>query len=148
MSYSNGRILCEAAYAQGKMLDHSGFGLPRGISPSDIDMTIDNNGQTLVVELSSQQSDWNNIAIGQRKTYEQLVHYGRGSVVALLAKHSTPREQSIKTASNAIRSVHVMWWHTGSVLIAPDPMQATLKQFVDSWFAGRNSFFTNRLRVA
>jgi len=53
-----GEIIAEQAYAQGKMLDHSGWTgfLPRNITPSDIDMVIANGQSMMLIEWSSRSS--------------------------------------------------------------------------------------------
>ncbi len=89
-----GEIYCESAYARGKMLNHSNLsqGLPRGMSPSDIDAVIDNNGKLLFMEYSSQFSCWADLKPGQRKLYEHIVEAGKGMQMAILVHHAIPPE--------------------------------------------------------
>ena len=53
--FQRGGIYREAAYALGKMLNHSEWygKLARGITASDIDFVIDANGRIIFGELSS-----------------------------------------------------------------------------------------------
>lgn len=86
---TRGRIYAPDAYARAKMLDHSVWGdlLPRLITPSDVDMVIDNrHGFILLCELSRQVSDWKNIKIGQREVYEHLIKDTRHMAVLLSHK--------------------------------------------------------------
>lgn len=91
-----GAILVETAYAQGKMLDCSGWGdLPRGITPSDVDLVFDNAGRILFCELSTQCDKWEDLKRGQRMLYEELVVDARHC--AVLLRHSTPTDEQINT---------------------------------------------------
>lgn len=92
-----GGIYNEAAYAQGKMLDHSAwFGkLPRGITPSDVDFCFDNAGNKLLCELSSKHNAWKSLDVGQRRLYESFV--SAEDTTAVLLKHSVPKERQINT---------------------------------------------------
>lgn len=113
----NGSIIIEEAYAQGKMLDHSGWRhtLPRNITPSDIDMCIDNNGVILLVELSSQTDNWNDLKRGQALLYENLVWAGCGNIKAALAYiHPAPGKQ-IDTVKDVI-SFSVMCRQHGKIV--------------------------------
>lgn len=75
MSKSGGAILIEEAYAAGKMLDHSEWQniLPRGITPSDIDMFIESHGMFLWCELKYGYCRWNNLSVGQRIAFRKLM---------------------------------------------------------------------------
>lgn len=90
---SRGSIMVEGAYAQGKMLDNSGWNiLPRSVTPSDCDMQFfDNNGHILLAEFSSNNTHWWQLKTGQRRGYESLVCLNDGTPVrciACLCKHS------------------------------------------------------------
>ena len=95
MSGSGGKILWEHAYAQGKMLDHSSWDLPRNITPSDVDMFFDNRGSIVYCEVSSQCVSWQQLEQGQRWGYESII---KGtSDLAVLCKHSVAVDKQIDT---------------------------------------------------
>lgn len=97
-----GSIYAEAAYAQGKMLDHSSWNsiLPRLITPSDIDMAIDNRGEILFIEVSSSTPNWYEIPKGQRRLYESLLRNSTGNQAAALVRHSVPKDRQINTRTD------------------------------------------------
>lgn len=105
---TSGKILSEEAYAQGKMLDNSEWGdvLPRGITPSDVDLVFDNKRHLLVCEVSRITNRWEEIATGQREMYSSIVL--RDRAMAAIVKHSIPVDRQIKTASD-IESFSVMF---------------------------------------
>lgn len=115
-----GRIIVEQAYAQGKMLDHSGWDLPRG-SLSDMDAIVtqhgiiqnstfmDNNGRMLFIEFSSKHKHWAYLDEGQRRGYASIVRIGKGQVFAALAYHQVPINKQIKSAVDVI-SYQLMYW--------------------------------------
>ena len=109
MTIIKGQIHHIQAYAQGKMLDHKDWNLPRNIKPSDIDMFIDNNGQLLFIELSSSKTAWQQIQDAQRKAYAAIVAMGRGGCMAVLATHNVPTDRQINTVKD-INSFHLMMW--------------------------------------
>jgi hypothetical protein len=105
-----GAIHNEAAYALGKMLDHSAWQrgtrvLPRGITGSDLDVVFgrqaqdefrevsavfDNNGRALLAEFSSSTTLWRFLSVGQKWVYETML---RGSPhVAVLCRHKVKAE--------------------------------------------------------
>lgn len=106
-----GSIRTHAAYAQGKMLDHSRWSgvLPRLITPSDIDIVFDDarNCRVCFCELSRSSSTWIGISTGQRRLYSRLVASGHGKVFAVLLKHCTPVSNDIDTYSG-VESFQVM----------------------------------------
>jgi hypothetical protein len=87
------------------MLDHSGWQLSGGISPSDIDFVIERFGRFLFVEVSAQADTLAGLRTGQRKLYSALAGLGRGNAVAI-ARHSVPAGQLIDTFAD-IESVGV-----------------------------------------
>ena len=100
-----GSIISQEAYARGKMLDHSAWRntLPRNITPSDIDMVIDNNGIILMIELSSKTDRWHLLSRGQRLLYENIVWAGQGNIKAALALiHPEPPDKQIDTVNDII----------------------------------------------
>ncbi len=85
-----GAIMREIAYSQGKMLSHEGWGLPRGISPSDIDMAVDSAGYVLFVELwrGWGASGWLSHHLkGQRRLYLNIAR-ASDKFAVVLARHS------------------------------------------------------------
>lgn len=94
---TQGEIMCEMAYAQGKMLNNSGwYGvLPRNITPSDIDMVIDNNGDCLFCEISRHNNEWTQLGPGQLWLYKNMIDFSRS--IAVLWKHSVPQDEQIDT---------------------------------------------------
>lgn len=99
-SHQRGAVYKEDAYAQGKMLDHSSwshgpFPLPRGITPSDIDMVCDNAGRILLVEISSSKRDWRELDRGQRLAYINAISGTRH--IAVLCSHNVPKTRMINT---------------------------------------------------
>jgi hypothetical protein len=110
-----GAVHVEQAYAQGKMLNHADWSevLPRRITPSDVDMAIDNDGAVILCELSTQCSNWKDIPKGQIKLYEALV---KNTVhIAVLAYHRVPPDREINTRRD-FQSIQVMLHSDGMVL--------------------------------
>jgi len=132
---NRGVIRCEEAYAQGKMLDNSAWNyLPRGITPSDIDLVFDNAGRMLICELSRHHARWGALrkhAPGQVSLYEILVR--RGCTAALL-KHSVPSTQTI-CSRNDIDSFAIMKRNGDGLFISEKPRDGSeWPAFVDDWF--------------
>jgi len=110
---SKGNIICEQAYAQGKMTDSSSWygKLPRMITPSDFDMMIteregivnsnnimfDNNGKVLFVEFNKESAAWDKLSTGQKRAYRNLVNIGQGKIYAALAKITPEPNKKIDT---------------------------------------------------
>jgi hypothetical protein len=106
-----GKIYDLVAYAQGKLVDCSGWAdrekygqdvLPRKITPSDIDVVFnpgtfmfDNAGHVLLAELSTQTNIWSKTSYGQYLSAQSLVKAGQGKIASVLAYHQTPKEQLI-----------------------------------------------------
>lgn len=102
-----GKIYCREAYAQAKMLDHSGWNgvLPRGITPSDIDMVIDNEGLVLFVEFSSKTASWHTLkskSYGQWKLHRNLVWNGRGTQFSALCHLQPEPDKDINSMTDVI----------------------------------------------
>lgn len=98
MSISGGRILSQEAYAQGKMLDHSSWRLARGITPSDIDWTVDSNGFVLFAEFQRGVASFSGMSIGQRRMYSSLLNR-QGCAVAICG-HNVPASRAIDTMND------------------------------------------------
>lgn len=107
MSQSGGAIMFREAYAQGKMLDHSGWHLARGVTPSDIDMVVESYGCFLFAELTKNGCDWSNLKTGQRILYESLARIP-GNHVVCLARHSVPSGEQVDTYED-IEAASVRW---------------------------------------
>lgn len=107
MSQSGGSIICQEAYAQGKMLDHSGWNLARGVTPSDIDMVVESYGCFLFIELTKGCCDWSNLKTGQRILYDSLAKIP-GNHVVCLARHSVSSGRYVDTYMD-IEAALVRW---------------------------------------
>lgn len=101
MSNSGGRILSEQAYAQGKMLDSSGWQgvLARGITPSDIDWVVESSGCYLFAEFSRDTFEICGLSRGQEIAYTRLSQIAGGHAVAV-CKHSVPTTRAIDTKAD------------------------------------------------
>lgn len=110
MSASNGRIMVEQAYAQGKMLDHSGLNLHHGISPMDFDSVIERNGYFLVVEFTRKEPSWDNLDTGQYRAFREAVK--KPGFLLILARHSVPQSQAIETHKDV--DEFTAWWDGGA----------------------------------
>ena len=131
MSGSEGKIVVEQAYAQGKMLDHSGFKhLPRGITPSDIDMVIDSAGDVMFCELSRNHNRWKALNYGQRLLYENLCISGQ-HICALLT-HSVNPTLAIRTHAD-IDSYHVMFAVNREIHTSPVRFGFSWPEFAQDW---------------
>jgi hypothetical protein len=111
---SKGAIYAEQAYAQGKMLDHSEWFsiLPRGITPSDIDMVLDNRGRMIFVELTTKYEMFEDLSTGQRILHEGLAKCGKH--VSVLGWHDVPSSRQINTFSD-ISKVSLMFACDGKI---------------------------------
>ena len=145
MTDQRGWIFAEDAYAQGKMLDHTGWRslLPRRITPSDIDVAFDNNAQVIFTELSRFHSDWRALKPGQRMLYENVIK--GGAHCACLVKHSVPDAVQINTRSD-VETFHVMIWDYGLVYSSIFPGKHWAK-FVLDWFTGENGALFVRRKI-
>ncbi|WP_417848383.1 hypothetical protein [Thalassoglobus sp.] len=104
---TKGKIYSREAYAQAKMLDHSlWYGvLPRNITPSDIDMIIDNDGLILFVEFSSKTASWHTLksfSYGQWKCHRNLVFNGQGKQFSALCKIKPKPDEDINSMTDII----------------------------------------------
>lgn len=132
MSQSGGAILCEAAYAQGKMLNHSGWSgvLARGITPSDIDFYVESSGCYLFAEFSRECVDIDCLSRGQELAYRRLSRRPNGDAVAV-CKHSVPTNRAIDTKLDVEACTVYFASGTKSVLICNEQWQ----QLVEKWAA-------------
>lgn len=133
-----GEIYSLEAYARGKLLDHSGWCevLPRGITPSDIDFVMDNNGRVLLGELNSRSCEWSLLPFGQRKVYESLVGAGAGNIVAVCCQHAIPSEgEKINTVTDVLRFQWLYLNREGYVVPSRVCDGSLWVRFVYNWFA-------------
>ena len=140
---TTGAIICEQAYAQGKMLDNSKWQLPRGITPSDIDMVFDDRryGRILFVELSRLHLTWNTVPVGQRKLHAGLVSAGYNKVFSCLAKHNVPPQLQIDTR-NHIEHFQIMYFAALLGFATSKVFTGDLwPLFVDEFYAGKRFGF-------
>lgn len=137
MSTSGGRILVESAYAQSKMVDSSKWDLPRGITPSDVDLVFDNRGALLFGEFSRWKRSWEELEPGQRWLYESLA-YRPGAISALL-KHSVPVDTAI-CSRNDVEEFTLRYYDKDRTLFTRGPFPGELwPQFVHNWYIDRKS---------
>ena len=143
-----GKRICEQAYAQGKMLDHSGWygklirnGVPTKGTPSDVDFIflpkfiLDNRGTFLFGELSSADVGWEDLVYGQRTMYENLLKAAGGTSVSVLCHHSVPSDTQIDTYTD-IKSFIPMIWANGQICRAERFVGVERWQkFYPAWFA-------------
>lgn len=147
MTERRGEIYDEQAYAQSKMLDHSGWEslLPRNITPSDIDEVFDNNGFIILREISRHHSEWKHLQQGQRRLFENLVKNAPHKHVAILWTHDVPKDKQIDTVKN-VASFQLMFGRRlapnhPNVLVKVMPVQpgTELVDFVTSWYRNPTS---------
>jgi len=83
--------------------------LPRRISPSDIDMVLDNkrDDRILFGELTMAES-WDEKGKGQRELYERLVMTSGAQCFSVLLTHHMEAEEAIDTLYD-VDSFHVMY---------------------------------------
>jgi hypothetical protein len=129
MSQSGGAIICRQRYAQGKMLDHSGWRLARGVTPSDIDMVVESYGCFLWAELTRGGCDWQSLKTGQRILYDSLAKVP-GNHIVCLARHSVPADRDIDTFHD-IEAVAVRWClGTKQLLLKKSQWQTLVTEWV------------------
>jgi hypothetical protein len=107
---SPGKIKIEDAYAQGKMLDHSGwngkFKQPNG-QFSDVDWIYDSGGYIAFGELKYGCCRWDELPLGQLLLFKHLVR--NTDHVVVLCSHSTPAHLQIDTY-NAVEEYAFTFW--------------------------------------
>lgn len=118
----SGEIYSAEAYAQGKMLDHSSWQdhptLPRGITPSDIDVVFDNAGNVLFVELSSSTAKWADLAFGQRRVYEAVIWETKHC--AIVCRHNVSLQDGRRIDSRQdIIACQPMLFDDGAIWVCP-----------------------------
>lgn len=130
-----GLIFAEQAYAQSKMLDHSGWQnkerpLPRKITASDIDFVFDNLGFVLYGELHRGRTEWKNLKFGQRLMYENLIKNTPNC--AVLCIHESPHDRAIRTREDVI-AFQPMFYDFGIVVCATCEGNEAWQKFVEEW---------------
>jgi len=149
VSWSNGKIMVEEAYARGKMLDNSGWRTvcPRGITPSDIDLVFDDkqSGRVIFGELSNGCKFWRDLPFGQRQLYSTRVVKGCGDTVAALLTHNVTSGQidtmrDIQTFQLMIYAA--MFGYATTSLIQGDKFPV----YVDLFYRNEEHFFVNEHR--
>lgn len=117
-----GKIFAAEAYAQGKMFDNSTWGchLPRKITPSDIDLVIDNNGRFLFCEYKCDISRFSDLSIGQHIMYQNLVKNGDGNHFAACVRHVKPEQGvQINTVTHVLTFQLMMKLEDGRLVVSP-----------------------------
>jgi hypothetical protein len=89
------------------MLNHSGWHLARGVTPSDIDFVVESYGCFLWAELTKNGCDWGSLKTGQRILYESLAKIP-GNHIVCLARHSVPKGEVVDTYAD-IEAAAVRW---------------------------------------
>jgi len=111
------------------MLDHSGWSL----TANKIDFVIkDKSGQILMCEFSRHFTEWRQLSKDQYSLYESLVLAGRGSILAVLCKHSVSPHLQIDTA-NHVESFQIMQWTQWGVRTYGVSDGKDFKTFVQLW---------------
>ena len=131
-----GEIYCEDAYAQGKMLDHSSWNLPRNITPSDIDMCFDNNGNIIACEISSNVQEWTKLQRGQFLLYFNFIG-PLSKHIAVLCYHNVDKKLKINTLNDII-SFQIMIRKNDEVLYTPIYGSSRWEKFIKSWYNDSN----------
>lgn len=146
-----GAIIWEEAYAQAKMLDHSGWSgiLDRRITPSDVDFAFDNRnagGAIIYGELSSSCREWAQLQSGQREFYENCIRDRHHC--AVLCKHSVRPEHGRKINTfTDIESFQVMVWDHGPVYSHAIVGNQHWQSFVVQWVNRSDGPMRARQRV-
>jgi hypothetical protein len=136
---ARGSILQTEAYALGKMLDHSswqyGHGLPRLVTPSDIDAVFDNKGHVLFMELSSSCREWSQLKTGQRLLYQNMIA-GTHHAAALCKHGVSPDQERPINSRHDIGSFQLMlhYRQTGFVVTPFFDQPEAWERFVFAWF--------------
>ena len=147
---ASGVIRIEEAYAQGKMLNNAkwkGF-LPRGSTPSDIDMVFQDmqHQRILFCELSRRQRYWRDVTHAQRHVYIGAITSGQGKSLAVLLNHNVPASRQIDTYSDIvtfqIMSFAALLGYTTSSLFNGSDWP----NFVKSFYSGSERNLLSRLK--
>ncbi len=136
-----GSIHSQEAYALGKILDNSSWSLPRGITPSDIDLVFDNDGDMLACELSRETCLWTGLSVGQRLVYERFVMNGFARNLAAVCKHNVAPDFGRKIDSrNDIVRFQLMVLYNGR--LEASEVRHDWPHFVENEFYGSRKAFS------
>jgi len=141
MKLNPGSIFSKEAYALGKMLDHSSWNgrLPRNITPSDIDMTFDNNGDVLACELSRKHKEWKDVPLGQRLIYERFVFNGTYRHIAAICYHTVAPDFGRKIDSrDDIKVFQLLVYSQGDLFVSE--MRQDWIEFIEEQFYSNKPF--------
>ncbi|QJW93246.1 hypothetical protein FTUN_0751 [Frigoriglobus tundricola] len=98
-------------------------------------MVLDNAGNILQFELSSETANWEFLSRGQRRLQENYIRAGAGRITAVLLRHRKPEDGSqIKTVRDCVQ-FSVMWWAEGEVRTGDIHPGDKLVAFVLRWWA-------------
>jgi len=137
-----GEIHSQEAYALGKMVDSSSWSLPRGITPSDIDLVFDNAGDMLACELSRKTFLWSELPVGQRLVYERFVLNGCARHIAAVCKHNVAPEFGRKIDSrNDVVQFQLMVYMEGNLVMSN--VRDDWPEFVEKEFYGTRKAFSD-----
>jgi len=95
LGWSNGRIMVEEAYAQGKMIDHSSWVLDRGCNFCDVDMLLDSKGCCFWCFLERTKNR-KTLSKGQRIVFDTLSNLN-GYHIAAVLRHSVDVKERINS---------------------------------------------------
>jgi hypothetical protein len=134
---ATGEIFSKEAYARGKLVESSGWSgkLPRGGTPSDIDLVFDNWGHILLVELNSRSALWSSCSIGQRRLYESLVLAGNGWTWAVCCHWKQPDDTKYISSYDDVLAFQLMTLKRRSI-VYHDVIEGASEwqRFVPFWF--------------
>ena len=137
-----GTIHSPEAFALGKMVDSSKWNLPRGITPSDIDLVFDNAGDMLACELSRDTCVWSELPKGQRLVYERFVMNGGARNLAAICKHNVAPSfgRRIDTRNDVVR-FQIMVYVDGG--LGHSEVRDDWPHFVEQEFYGSRKAFSD-----
>jgi hypothetical protein len=118
-------------YKQAKLLDYSGFGFERSISPTDIDFFVEIKNQEFIYgEFKFLNSD---LPYGQRTAMSNMLRAMSSTkkVLGFIAHHNTPPNEVIIARNSLI--IEVWTSKTGWVI---QPERITVMEQIQRWRAG------------
>lgn len=94
-----GSIQLQEAYAQGKMLESTGWRdvLPRKCYPSDCDLWFADGQRFLLCEFAKRARSWLEVPNAQRRCYEDALRAMSNGSCAVLCCHSVPSDRQVNT---------------------------------------------------
>jgi hypothetical protein len=138
---ADGTIYNREKYIKSKTFDHSGWAgyIPRGATPSDVDIVWDDNGKFLFGESKFGKFSWEDLSIGQRRLYKNLLFalkYPERSAI-LLMNYSYNVDKDINTLDDC-ESFHVVRVINSQLKVSKEYDGKELKDFVAAWYGKRN----------